>query len=111
MDQRLLAPFATHVDSLAAVRGLLRAAFAEAHARDRVASAASDWTVGAGDARFGLSPGRLHLGRFVIPLPVSMMSLRDADPRARQQQSMLREVRDQGERRWRDSVVGAPRRP
>ena len=111
LDQRLLAPFVHEVDSLAALRGLLHVAFAEALARERAASAASDWTVGTGDARFGLTPGRLHLGRVVIPLPVNMVSLRDVDPRVRQQRSMLREARDQGERRWRDSVVAAPRRP
>lgn len=110
-DVRLLAPLVAEVDSLAALRGRLHAAFAEALARERAASAALDWTVGTGDARYGLTPGRLHLGGLVIPLPVSMMSMQDADPRARQKRSMLREVREQGEQRWSARVVGAPRRP
>ena len=110
-DTRLVVPPVSEMDSLDALRGHLTAAFAEAIARERAANAASDWTLGTGDARFGLSPGRLHLGRLVIPLPVSVRSLRDVDPRVRQQQSMLREVREQGERREHDGAVAAPRRP
>jgi hypothetical protein len=97
-DERFLLPPATEIDSLAEFRIRLDSAFVDALARARAAHAASDWTVGTGDARVGLSSGRVHLGRFVIPLPLSIRSLRDADPRARDQQSMAREVREQGER-------------
>ena len=108
MDRRLAAPFVADADSLVVLRGILHDALADVLARE---SAVFDWTRGTGDARFGLTPGRLHLGRFVVPLPVSMTSIQDADPRARQRQSMLREVRAQQERLWRDSVVSTRRRP
>ena len=80
MDRRLAAPFVADADSLVVLRGILHDALADVLARE---SAVFDWTRGTGDARFGLTPGRLHLGRFVVPLPVSMTSIQDADPRAR----------------------------
>lgn len=102
-DARLVVPPISESDSLRPLRAHLDRAFTEALARERAANAASDWTIGSGDARFGLTPGRLHLGRFRIPLPVAVRSLRDADPRIRQQQAMLREVREQAERREREA--------
>ncbi|WKW11895.1 hypothetical protein Strain138_001163 [Pseudogemmatithrix spongiicola] len=102
-DARLGVPPISESDSLQPLRDHLARAFTEALARERAADGASDWTIGSGDARFGLTPGRLHLGRFTIPLPVTVQSLRDADPRTRQHQAMLREVRERAERREREA--------
>lgn len=107
-DARLVVPPISESDSLQPLRDHLDRAFTEALARERAANAASDWTLGRGDTRFGLTPGRLHLGRFTIPLPVTVRPLRDTDPRIRQQQAMLREVREQAERREREA---RPQRP
>jgi len=107
-DDRLVVPPISESDSLQPLRDHLDRAFTDALARERAADAASDWTIGSGDTRFGLTPGRLHLGRFTIPLPVTVRSLRDADPRIRQQQAMLREVREQAERREREARTQRP---
>lgn len=107
-DARLVVPPISELDSLQPLRDHLARTFTEALARERAANGASDWTIGSGDARFGLTPGRLHLGRLAIPLPVTVRSLRDADPRIRQQQAMLREVREQAERREREARTQRP---
>ncbi|MBX3134570.1 MAG: hypothetical protein KF689_14400 [Gemmatimonadaceae bacterium] len=107
-DARLAVPPLSESDSLQPLRDHLDRAFIKALARERAANAASDWTIGSGDARFGLTPGRLHLGHFTIPLPVTVRSLRDVDPRIRQQQAMLREVREQAERRDREARAQRP---
>lgn len=110
LDSRLLASPAVDADSLNPLRRLRAAALAVARAEERAASATSAWTVGSGDVRVGLSPGRLHLGRIVIPQPLSIVVLRDVDPRVRHERSMLREVHAQRDQYVRDSTLRSPRR-
>ena len=107
-DVRFIIPPSSATDSLAGLRYRLVRASADAVVRARAADGALDWTLGHEDARFGLSPGRLHLGRLSIPIPVAVRSLRDADPRIRQQQAMLREVREQADRRERLDPTSRP---
>lgn len=54
------------------VRGLLAAANDSAAAAASREAAALDWTVGDGDSRWGVSPGKIHLGDVTIPLPFSL---------------------------------------
>jgi hypothetical protein len=107
MDPRFVLPSAVSNGAAPVVHRVLsdsmRAWAAQQYARNY-------WVVGDHEAKFGVSRGRLHLGTFWIPAP-KLISLQDADPRIRDQRSMLAEVREQAERRWRDSIVSAPRRP
>lgn len=88
----------------------LRAAFAAAadsikRAQDH-ARAASDWTMKTGRGfRLGVSPMRIHLGLFEVPVPVKVVSLRDFDPLLRTRRLMLDEVYEQRDRALRDSIV------
>lgn len=56
----------------ARVRGLLAAANDSAAAAASREAAALDWTVGDEDSRWGVSPGKIHLGGVEIPLPFSL---------------------------------------
>jgi len=70
------------------------------------ARAASDWTLKRGsEFRVGVSPMRIHLGLFDVPVPVKVVSLRDFDPLLRTRRLMLDEVYEQRVRAVRDSVV------
>lgn len=68
--------------------------------------AASNWTVNVLGG-IGVSPLRVHLGLFVVPVPVKVVSLSDFDQHRRARRSILDEVRQQSERAWRDSAVSA----
>ena len=68
--------------------------------------ASADWTLKlGGGARLGVSPMRLHLGLFEVPVPVKVVSIRDFDPQLRARQRMLDDVREQSDRALRDSIV------
>jgi len=68
---------------------------------------ASDWTVRSGaGSRLGVSPMRVHLGLFEVPVPVKVVSLRDFEPLSRTRRLMLDEVYEQRDRGVRDSIIG-----
>ena len=89
--------------------GLARALAAAADSIKRTqdhARAASDWTMKTGRGfRLGVSPMRIHLGLFDVPVPVKVVSLRDFDPLLRTRRLMLDEVYEQRDRALRDSIV------
>lgn len=90
----------------------LRAAIAVAvdstrRARDQE-RASSDWTLKiGGGARFGVSPMRVHLGLFEVPVPVKVVSLRDFEAQGRGRRQMLDDLREHSDRALRDSIVSA----
>ena len=67
-----------------------------------------DWTLNiGGGARLGISPMRVHLGLFDVPVPLTFVSMRDLDPQTAGRRRMLDEVRAQANRALRDSIVSA----
>jgi len=68
--------------------------------------ASADWTLKlGGGARLGVSPMRVHLGLFDVPVPVKVVSIGDFDPQLRARRRMLDDVREQSDRALRDSIV------
>jgi hypothetical protein len=88
----------------------LRAAIAAAadsikRAKERE-RASADWTLKlGGGARLGVSPMRVHLGLFEVPVPVKVVSIGDFDPQLRARRRILDDVREQSDRALRDSIV------
>jgi len=67
-----------------------------------------DWTLTLGSgARLGVSPMRVHLGLFDVPVPVQVRSMRDFDPQLAGQRRQQNETRAQSNRALRDSIVSA----
>lgn len=64
------------------------------------------WTLNAGRVgAFGVSLGRIHLGRLVLPFPVSLVSIRSVDPAYRAQNHITNEMRRAFENAARDSII------
>ena len=91
--------------NLAALRDSLR--------RTRSRQPAGNWTLSLGDGgTLGISSGIvLHFGHLTIPVPLKAIHLRDLGPDERARRSMIDEIREQGERARRDSVIAARPRP
>lgn len=70
--ERALTPAEREALLNARVRDLLAAANDSAAAAASREAAALDWTVGDEDSRWGVSPGKIHLGGVEIPLPFSL---------------------------------------
>jgi hypothetical protein len=98
---------ARRIDSLgASVRAAITTA-TDAIAREEARKRAeSTWTVNA-LGRVGVSPMRVHLGFFEVPVPVKVVSLGEFDQHRRERRSTLEEVHRQSARSWRDSVVNS----
>lgn len=69
---------------------------------------AMDWTFKrAGGFRLGISPMRVHLGLFDVPVPVKVVSMRDFDQQLAGRRRIEAETREQINRALRDSIVSA----
>ncbi|MHB8837949.1 MAG: hypothetical protein ACYC7F_03250, partial [Gemmatimonadaceae bacterium] len=69
---------------------------------------AMDWTLKrAGGFRLGISPMRVHLGLFDVPVPVTLISMRDFDQQSAGRRRMQADTRDQFIHALRDSIVSA----
>lgn len=67
-----------------------------------------DWTFKrAGGFRLGISPMRVHLGLFDVPVPVKVVSMRDFDQQLAGRRRIEAETREQINRALRDSIVSA----
>ncbi|MHB1313567.1 MAG: hypothetical protein ACYC3L_16235 [Gemmatimonadaceae bacterium] len=88
------------------LRAAIAAAIDSINRDKEKARAASDWTLKIGrGSRLGVSPMRVHLGLFEVPVPVKVVSLRDFEPLSRTRRLMLDEVYEQRDRALRDSII------
>ena len=89
--ERLTGPYA-RADS--AVRALLREWLDSLTLTDEERRRATEWTVGEGDKKWGISAEGLHLGDITIPIPFGALFGQSMSPNAQKARAMVRDFNE-----------------